>query len=86
MPNGDKPPEMWEAADHIENLKTLTEDKEHSVLAVALVWVIRHMDLSEKKKPMLSVGCISIYSMGGVVCLITILLLLDRLGLSVFVN
>ena len=89
MPNGDKSPEVWEATDNIENLKEMaktTEDEEHSALALALVWVIRHMDLSEKKKPILSIGSVSAYSFTGIIGLMVVVLFLDKLGLSVFVQ
>ena len=89
MPNGDRPPEVWEAADHIENLKPVSrdiEDKEHAALAGALIWVIRHMDLSEKKKPILSIGSVSAYSFTGIIGLMVVVLFLDKLGLSVFVQ
>lgn len=56
-----KPPEEWEASDHIENLKRGIPApgldipglcKHHSSVASALVWIIRRIDVSRESTPM----------------------------------
>lgn len=49
----DKPPEEWEAKDHIENLKRGLGNKSgvcefHDDTIRSQIWLIRHTDLAEK--------------------------------------
>lgn len=85
-----KTPDEWDAVEHIENLKDMsktTKDDEHSAIALAVVWIIRRLDLRPappSPTPMLRFGKISVYSFSGLISLLIILLFLDKLGLIIF--